>query len=200
MAGSAPKAPPLEGTPPFEAVPGDPPAKDRTIGPAQDRLADFVHASLIQNIVMADRKAGILFTLVSAALLFLFTRVPGALSDPSGALWALVVAVLVLSAACAFSAIFPRIRNQGDSLLFWGAMARHKDRDSYIDEVCGQSYDGIARRKLGYCHDLACICARKYRLLRIAMVCAALGLVLFLALLALGVPTALTGNARSLVW
>ncbi len=175
-------------------------AHTERIGVAQDRLGDFVHGSLLQNIVMADRKAGILFTLVSAALLFLFTRVPEALAEPAGILWALVVALLVLSAGCAFTAIFPRIRTEGDALIFWGAMARHQSRESYIAEVCRQSPDEIALRKLAYCHDLACICARKYRLLRVAMVSAAAGLLLFLAFLTLGVPSTLQDGVRSLLW
>lgn len=175
-------------------------AKIARIGAAQERLSDFVHGSRIQNIVMADRKAGILFSLVSAALLFLFTRVPDALVEPAGVLWALVVALLVLAASCAFTAIFPRVRTKGDPLLFWGAIARHDTRERYIDEVRRQSPDEIARRKLAYCHDLACICARKYRLLRVAMASAAAGLLLFLAFLAAGVPSSLSEGLRGLSW
>jgi hypothetical protein len=99
----------------------------------QERVGDFVHSSLMQNITLADRKAGILFTLVSAALLFLFTRVPEAMASPAAVLWMLVVVLLVTGAACAFLVVFPRIRHSAvSSVLFWGEVARLPDRDAYV--------------------------------------------------------------------
>lgn len=160
----------------------------------QERVGDFVHTSLMQNITLADRKAGILFTLVSAALLFLFTRLPNDFASATGALWLLVVVLLVTGAACAFLVVFPRFRRSADSangtssVLFWGEVARQPDTQAYIAEVCRRDPAELARGKLGYCYDLACICARKFRLLRIAMGCSAAGLLLFLVALAVGLP------------
>lgn len=159
-----------------------------TPSPEQERIGDFVHGSLMQNITLADRKAGILFTLVSAALLFLFTRLPQALATPTGALWLAVVVLLVAGAGSAFLVVFPRIRRSGPGVLFWGAVAAQPDRHAYIAEVCRQAPATLARGKLGYCYDLACICTRKFHMLRLAMACSALGLVLFLVALAVGLP------------
>lgn len=154
----------------------------------QERVGDFVHGSLMQNITLADRKAGILFTLVSAALLFLFTRVPQTLDGTTGALWLAVVVLLVAGAGSAFLVVFPRIRRSGPGVLFWGAVAAQPDRHAYIAEVCRQEPAALARGKLGYCYDLARICARKFHMLRLAMMCSAAGLVLFLVALAVGLP------------
>lgn len=178
QADSAETAVPLSG----DAREGDEPTPDA----AQERLAEFMHGALVQNIVLADRKAGILFTLVSAALLFLFTRVPPALTTWRGGLWLVVVLSLVLAAVCAFIVIFPRTRRRTDDVMFWGAVAGHASHDAYLRAVCSRDRVTLARGKLAYCYDLACICAAKFRLLRAAMIAAALGLVLFLVVLALG--------------
>ncbi len=158
--------------------------------PTGARVPDFLHGPLIQTVVMADRKAGILFTLVSAALLFLFTRVPGALTSVAGVLWLLVVANLVTAAACAFAVIFPRVTASKPDILFWGGIAQYADAAQYRDALARTGEAELAAAKARYCYDLACICARKFRLLKAAMLAAAIGLVLFLVALALTVPTA----------
>jgi len=153
------------------------------------RVADFLHGPLIQTIVMADRKAGILFTLVSAALLYLFTRFP---ADPltwRGGLWLAVVGALVVSAVCAFAVIFPRVRSRHADILFWGGIARFSDAKSYHDAIKRTDEAGLNAAKVRYCYDLARICDRKFRLLKVAMTATALGLILFLIELALVLPT-----------
>ena len=149
-------------------------------GDEHERVANFVHGSLLQNITLADRKAGILFTLVSAALLFLFTRVPEVIFSAAGGLWLVVVTLLVLAASLAFSVIFPRQRRHSENVLFWGGVADWPDRNAYIQAVASMESERITQAKLEYCYDLARICRRKFRLLRYAMMATAIGLVLFL--------------------
>lgn len=157
---------------------------------AQERALDFLHASALQHVVLADRKAGILFTLLSAALLFLFTRVPDALWPPSWAagLWTAVVALLVAACALAFLVVLPRMPGGTTAdLLFWGSVARHAKPDDYLAAICRAEAAQLARDKAVHCHALSCICARKFRLLRVALLLAGAGLLLFLAALAVGV-------------
>ncbi len=149
-------------------------------GYEHERVADFVHGSLLQNVTLADRKAGILFTLVSAALLFLFTRMPGVLSSAAGVLWLVVVALLVLAASLAFSVIFPRQRRHSENMLFWGGVADWPNQKAYIQAVANMESECITEAKLEYCYNLARICKRKFWLLRCAMMATAVGLVLFL--------------------
>ena len=84
-----------------------------------EKFADFLHGAIMQNINLADRKAGIIFTLVSAATLFLFRQAPdmivGLQAGPSvrGVLWWLIVVLLIGAAVSAFFVIFPRIRRRG---------------------------------------------------------------------------------------
>lgn len=152
------------------------------------RVADFLHGPLIQTIVMADRKAGILFTLVSAALLYLVTRVPAAPMTWQGGLWLAVVVALVVSAVCAFAVIFPRVHAQRTDILFWAGIARFPDAKSYHDAITRTDEAGLNAAKVRYCYDLARICDRKFRLLKVAMMAAAAGLILFLLELALVLP------------
>jgi hypothetical protein len=156
---------------------------------AQERALDFVHSGALQHVVLADRKAGILFTLLSAALLYLFTHTPPAVWPPgtTAGLWLAVVLLLVAATTLAFLVILPRVRAPGaPGVLFWGAIARHESPEAYLSAICARTPEQLARGKAVYCHQLAQICAYKFRLMRWALLCAGAGLVLFLVALGLG--------------
>ena len=158
----------------------------------QERALDFLHASALQHVVLADRKAGILFTLLSGALLFLFTRVPDAVW-PIGldaVLWLIVVGFLLIASVLAFLVVLPRLRSGlGSDPLFWGSVAKHTHPENYLEAICETDAATLARAKAVHGYQLYCICARKVRLLRVALLCAAAGLVLLLVALAAGLPT-----------
>ncbi|MDZ7713366.1 MAG: DUF5706 domain-containing protein [Rhodovibrio sp.] len=157
----------------------------------QERALDFLHASALQHVVLADRKAGILFTLLSGALLFLFTRVPNAVW-PIGldaVLWLIVVGFLIIASGLAFLVVLPQMRSDsGSDPLFWGSVAKHTHPENYLEAICRTDAATLARAKAMHGYQLSCICARKFRLLRAALLCAAAGLVLFLVALAVGLP------------
>ena len=160
---------------------------------AQERALDFLHASALQHVVLADRKAGILFTLLSAALLFLFTRVPQVLWPLGWAagVWVVTVLLLLAASVLAFLVVLPRGPGQSAAdLLFWGSVARYHTPKDYLAAICAAEPARLARDKAVHCHALSRICARKFRLLRWALLLAGPGLVLFLAALALalGLP------------
>jgi hypothetical protein len=172
--------------PPAPAGAGDP-----VPDAAQERALDFVHASALQHVVLADRKAGILVTFLSAALVFLFTRTPALVWPlaPTAALWLVTVALLVAASALAFLVVLPRVRRGGPpGVLFWGTVAEHARPADYLASVCAKSPEALARGKAAHVHQLAQICARKFRLLRAALILAAAGLLLFLVALAAGLP------------
>jgi hypothetical protein len=169
------------------ATAGSPAAPDA----AQERALDFVHTSALQHVVLADRKAGVLVTFLSAALVFLFTRMPAPVwpPAPAAALWLVTVALLVAAGALAFLVVLPRVRRDGPpGVLFWGTVAKHPRSADYLATMCAKSPDELARAKAAHCHQLSQICARKFHLLRWALLLAAAGLVLFLVALAVGLP------------
>lgn len=170
---------------------GSEPSSARVPTTAQERALDFMHASALQHVVLADRKAGILFTLLSGALLFLFTRVPDS-GWPIGlaaTLWLVVVGFLLSASVLAFLVVLPRLRSgPGSDPLFWGSVAKHAQPEDYVTAICETDAATLARAKAIHGYQLSCICARKFRLLRAALLCAAAGLVLFLVALAVGLP------------
>ena len=139
------------------------------LGAHHERLADFLNGSIIQNINLADRKAGIIFTLEVAAGLFLLQRAPEALGtllagpDLAALLWALIMLVLVGAAASAFAVIFPRIRRQPGGILFWGDITGYARGRDFPARVARERLDDLIRIKLTYCYDLSVICATKFR-------------------------------------
>jgi len=72
--------------------------------------------------------------------------------------------------------------------LFWGSVAKHAHPENYLEAICETDAATLARAKAVHGYQLSCICARKFRLLRVALLCAAAGLVLFLVALAAGLP------------
>jgi hypothetical protein len=106
-------------------------------------------------------------------------------------LWLAVVLLLVTASTLAFLVILPRVRGPGArGVLFWGAIARHDSPQAYLQAICAETPAELARGKAVYCHQLAQICAYKFRLMRWALLCSGAGLVLFLVALGLG----LAGN------
>ncbi|WP_143596444.1 Pycsar system effector family protein [Tistlia consotensis] len=144
------------------------------------RFADFLHQSLNHNIALADRKASIVFTLATAVIVFVLQRDPALLRGAAGiavqASWICVLLVLLASAATAFGVVFPRIHRRRNGLLFWSNVAGCESAAAYAAGVTGHSNDALLAAKFEHCHALARICRAKYRLLRISMTIAALGL------------------------
>ncbi len=146
-------------------------------------FADFLHVSLNHNIALADRKAGILFTLVSAALFYLLESRPTSLglTTLSGdlLLWVLMVTLLLVAAGSALAVVFPRIRYGGSKLLFWGHVGKINDADDWIGALYKASGERLIAAKLKHCHVLSRIARDKFRMLRLAMMSGMLGLLCF---------------------
>lgn len=149
------------------------------------RFADFLHQSLNHNIALADRKSSIVFTLATAVIVFALQHDQSALRGQDGVLaqatWIAILLVLLASAASGFGVVFPRIHRQRNGFLFWSSVAGHATAADYADCVIGQSGTALDAAKFEHCYALAKICKAKYRLLRLSMIMAALGLGGFVA-------------------
>lgn len=146
-------------------------------------FADFLHVSLNHNITLADRKAGILFTIVSAALFYLLESRPPGLDlttlSKELLLWAFMMALLLIAAGSAVAVVFPRIRYGGSSLLFWGRIGRITDPEEWIGVLHKVSGQRLIAAKLRHCHVLSRIARDKFRMLQVAMVSGITGLLCF---------------------
>ena len=146
---------------------------------AQCSVADFVHVAANHNLALADRKAGILLTLVVAVMLFLLERY--GLSPlyrwpaTTALVWVFMMLSLATAAAAAFSVVIPRVIRQHDNLLLWADIGSHPGASRWIGRIKSQTEDALTAARLYHCHALARICVAKYRRLRIAMLAAAGG-------------------------
>jgi hypothetical protein len=160
-------------------------ARPRGFDQERDRFADFLHTALNHNIALADRKAAILFTLVSAALVYLLEARPMAVGPEEPSLlrvvWAVVLGSLLVSASGAFAAVFPRLRRPHHGLTFFGRIAANADPKTYLSKIDDIASGGLTDAKLEHCHILSRVAVTKFRLLRFSMMTAALGLLLFIA-------------------
>jgi hypothetical protein len=168
-----------------------PPAPIQVIEPAspaigplsaegQRSVADFVHVAANHNLALADRKAGILLTLVLAVMLFLLERYGlsplGEWPATIALVWAVMMLLLATAAAAAFSVVVPRVIHQHDNLLFWADIGSHAGAARWIGRLKGHGEEALTAARLYHCHALARICVAKYRRLRVAMLTAASGL------------------------
>jgi hypothetical protein len=149
------------------------------------RFAAENHAFISDLIRFADEKAGFYFG-ASAAILYLLFRdgvqknwwqwLP---SHPVRQTLGLT-AMLASGLACAFALVVVTPRRWGSTSghIFFGAIAQFRSRDSYADEVMKTPDDELIREKLSHCYELARICGRKYKWLRLQVWSMILGLIL----------------------
>jgi hypothetical protein len=143
-----------------------------------------LHAYVREYIALADQKAAVLFTVVAGMLAYLQTQNAARrwMVDPRtwGILELLSFAAMVgllCGSIGALSVVVPRTRGSKRGLVFWGAVALHRDAQEYADRVVRMDGPALVRAKLEHSHELAVICRRKYRALDKAIWCAAVGLV-----------------------
>ena len=157
--------------------------------PPGDRrsLSDFLHAALNHNLALADRKAGILFTLVSAATLYILQSrsgwPSGHFASLAGLLWVAMLVSFAVSAGAAFVAIYPRLYRGPNSFLFWGTIGAVESPAAWLDDLSRMSPDDLLLARFHHCHALSRICIVKFRLLRVGLLASLAGLLCF-ALLA----------------
>jgi hypothetical protein len=162
---------------PVERVAPPPPAKDEDNGV----LAEFIHQYLRSYIALADQKAAVLFTAVSAVLAYLAGK--GALqplefsSSRATVTWSVCFGLLasldlILSATLAIAVISPRLTPGPPSmkgLIFWEDICSHDSAVNYASAFKGLSKAQAAEQMQMNCYVLARICRKKYRTLNYAI-------------------------------
>jgi len=154
----------------------------------QRSLSEFLHVALNHNLALADRKAGILFTLVSGATLYILQSRSGWPSghflSAAGLLWMAMLVSFVVSAGSAFVVIFPRLYRGPNNFLFWGTIGKVENPAEWLDGLAQMKSGDLLTARFHHCHALSRICIVKFRLLRIGLIASLVGLISF-ALLAL---------------
>lgn len=152
----------------------------------QQSLSEFLHIALNHNLALADRKAGILFTLVSGITLYLLESrsgwPSGHIVSIAGLLWVTMLISFVISAGSAFVVIFPRLHRGPNDFLFWGTIGKVKTPIEWLDDLSRTKLDDLLLARFYHCHALSRICLVKFRLLRIGLIASLIGLLCFAVL------------------
>jgi hypothetical protein len=162
------------------------PARDSSIAkysPEHRGFATSTHDYLRQFIILADQKAAFFFAAAAAMLGFLETRPKSHawLSNPaSWSAWDAVTCIsflaLVLGAAFSILVVLPRLGGDATGLIYWRAIAQIPQSTDYARRVLGASENDLVEETLHHSHELAKVCAKKYRRLAAAIWIASTGL------------------------
>jgi len=152
------------------------------LGSAHKEFAGFHQGYVSSFISLADTKASWVFALASGAILY-FLALDAAreqLLKPSWSAEFLLLGIpllfLGLSSLSAFLVIVPRLPNTGEGFVFYGAVAKWKSAESYINALSKKREAELTSLRLHHTYDLSRICIRKYGWLRKSMWFGVLGL------------------------
>lgn len=183
-------APPLPGV---IATPELPPAKAPLLDNPDLMLTfqymRFLNQHTMDYIRMADAKAAVLITLLSANLLVLVQRAADAIArlQESWTVFLIVGAIgfATISLAVAVNVIRPRLfRNHHQGHIFWEDIVAHEKSD-YAASFPSLTGKDILRELAEHNHNLASSALRKFRWLRIGFYLALLSIVISASLILL---------------
>lgn len=150
---------------------------------AKSEFASFAHQYIREYISLADQKATFFFTGATALLAFLYNKDVSARWLKPLMQWNILdtiafVAMSALSfgAFLALLVVIPRTPGSRRGFLFWEAVAEYESGRHYFDDLWRLSNPSLVQVKVEHCHELARVCSRKYRMLRYALWCGAVGL------------------------
>jgi len=175
---------PTEVAPPAAAsspTPVRPPSDDDTYLPT---FVGETHSYITQYIQNADQKAVFLSGVAAALLAFLHQDRGSAWWLKPLAAWGFLsavtlVAMLALAGAAiaAVAVIVPRLPGRGRGAVSFLGIAAYETPDEYAQSLLRTSGPALLAEKAQHCHTLAQVCCAKYRVLRIAVVLEALGMI-----------------------
>lgn len=156
-------------------------------GLSSESIRPFVestHQYIRDYIQFADQKAAFIFAGATALLAFLHSGhvserwlKPLSLWQGFDSIAFLAMLALALAVVLAVWVVVPRTPGSRRGLLFWSAIAEFPNGGEYALEVQRHSGDSLTQVMAEHCYDLACICRAKYRVLRLAALSGAVGLV-----------------------
>lgn len=146
-------------------------------------FADQTHQYIREYIRLADQKAAFFFSACTALLAFLYRSDIAARWLKPVLSWNVVDAAaflamvsLAVAAIVSLVVIIPRTPGSRRGYLFWEAIAEYDTNRQYADDLASLTIPSLLQAKNEHCHDLARVCRRKYRALRIALWVGTVGL------------------------
>ncbi len=150
---------------------------------ARERFVEATHQYVREYIRHADQKASFLFTGATALLAFLYKNGVSSRWLKPVMDWNILdmVAFLAMTALAlgvffALLVVVPRTSGSRRGYLFWEAIAEYDSGRQYSDELRLLSRATLCQVKAEHCFELAKVCSKKYRMLKIAIWTGAIGL------------------------
>lgn len=192
-----------------------------------NEFSEFAHGYIHDNIGRADQKATILFSFLSFTYLYVFDPSHELikilkLNFHFGHIFIYIMIIsLAFSIIFAFLTIFPRLRGgqhshdnstvlprlkggefsyNSSNLLYWESIIIKNDNSvEYANKVKKKTPDELVKIKLQHCYEISLICKEKYKSLKLSMIAAISGILLFLSVQSLIVffPGSLGIDAKS---
>lgn len=168
--------------PPEESAPSAAPANQTGVN-SQAQFASETHEYIREYIRLADQKATFFFTGGTALLAFLYKNgISGMWLKPLMTWNVLDVIAFISMASLSIAAflsllvIIPRTPGSRRGYIFWEAIAEYDNSRQYADQLSTLTAPTLFQAKAEHCYDLACVCRRKYKVLRWALRIGAAGL------------------------
>ncbi len=168
---------------------GNPVTAAAILGGHHEAFAEFHEEYIRHYIGLADSKAGIILGLALALFSNLIEKdiVQKAFTHPAASFFnvyaMLCLAFLLASALCAFLVVAPRRAAGGESLIFFGEVAKFASADRYLASLAKLKSSDLLDARIRHCYDISVICARKYTLLSRATWLGIIGLILTIIML-----------------
>ncbi len=147
------------------------------------KFAEETHQYIREYIRLADQKATFFFTGGTALLAFLYNKgVSTHWLKPLMTWNILDVTAFLAMAALSFAilasllVVIPRTPGSLRGYLFWEAIAEFESARAYADDLSQMSSASLFQIKTEHSYELARVCRRKYKLLRLALRVGAVGL------------------------
>jgi len=145
-------------------------------------FGEEVHQYIREYIQLADQKAAFFFTAAAAIIAYLSST--GDLTswliplDSWG--WHEFLSLqatlfLFVSITCCLLVVAPRLGGNTNGIIYFKAVSKHLDSESYISKVTGYSIKILHEEKLKHAYELSKVCDRKYSTLFFVIWAGALG-------------------------
>lgn len=172
--------------------PPDYPASQDKKEEYQWRFAEETHLYVREYIRQADQKAAFFFAGSTALIAFLYkvelihswVKLPTQWVFTDMLSFAATIG-LAISAFTCLSTVFPRLKGSKRGIVFFGAVAKFESNKDYANEVLQKDLGELIEAKLCHVHDIANVCGRKYRILKIGQWFGAVGVASMVLLLLL---------------
>lgn len=137
-----------------------------------------LHEYLRENVLMADQKAAFMLAAVLTTIAFMSQKGTTRILtqhhqciELTDILTISAILSLLISAIFSIIVVIPRTRGYRaeNSIIYWNAIAKSKDSQSYAGRVSELPLTTLVDAKLEHCFELAKICQRKFRFAKIAL-------------------------------